>query len=221
MEYLQLKIELSLGTAFHTTGNRHHWGADKALAMSADELFIIPATTVKGFIRRQAERLLRSWGKDVCTGPEPTKMCYGQNLCLICQLFGNPRYPSPLRFQDATLQIPDQTASTIRSSVAISRYRRATYPQRLFFTETTEAASTRWSLVVEGFFHDVVTAQAAASLVAMAITWGPAIGGGHSRGLGWVEHSQVQATLNGEIISQETLTRFWQSWKGGESVAED
>ncbi len=219
MEHLVIELRFHLSTALHSTGNVRRPGTDKALARDTEGRWVIPATTVKGFLREKAEVLLRTWGHTVCTGPEPGDMCDGYDLCLVCQVFGNPRHPSVLRFSDGSpLGEPE---STVRSGVAISRHRRAAYPQRLFFIETTAPMPTEWVTTCEGDFEDKRAAKAAAALVALAARWGTAIGGGKTRGLGWIQRVQVKAVLNGSEIPEEDLTSFWESWKEGRNVAGD
>ncbi len=219
MERLEITFDVELSTAFHSTGNLRSWGADKALARDAERQPVIPATTIKGFFREKAEILLRTWGLPVCTGPEAEKMCDGQRLCLVCQVFGHPRYPSSLRFSDVSLRTPD-VETAIRSGVAISRHRRVAYPQRLFFIETTAAMLTQWHTTCQGDFPDGDTAKAAAALIVLAARWGTAIGGGKTRGLGWIEQIRVKATLNGAEIPEQDLESFWRAWKEGRDVAE-
>ncbi|MGQ9654651.1 MAG: RAMP superfamily CRISPR-associated protein [Thermodesulfobacteriota bacterium] len=219
MEYLRITVDLELRTAFHTTGNLRRLGADKTMARNAEGRLVIPATTLKGFLREKAEVLLRTWGHEVCTGPGLENTCDGQAPCLVCRVFGNPRHPSPLRFGDATLQTLE-AETAIRSGVGISRHRQASYPQRLFFLETTEAMPTRWRAQCEGEFKDVRTAKAAAALVVLAARGGTAIGGGKTRGLGWIEKLQVRAALNESELLEQELVPFWQAWEEGKDVAE-
>lgn len=219
MEYLEIDLLFNLSTAFHTTGNLRRPGVDKTLARDSEGRWVIPATTVKGFLRERAEILLRTWGHRVCIGPEPGKMCNSQTLCLICQVFGNPRHLSTLHFADGLPLI--EMDSAVRSGVAISRHRRAAYPQRLFFLETTEPMPTQWRARCEGDFPDADTAKKAAALVALAARWGTAIGGGKTRGLGWIKDVQVKATLNEAKIAEQDLMPFWEAWKEGRNVAED
>ncbi len=219
MEHLRLTLQLTLKTAFHTTGNRRRWGADKALAMSADGRYVIPATTLKGALRDGAESLLRAWNHPVCTGPTPATMCAGINsLCLVCQVFGHPQRPSPLRFQDG--RFGGDMNTLIRSGVSISRQRRAAFPQRLFFVETTEPAPPTCLAICEGYFPDTAAAHRAAALMALAVRWLSTIGGGRARGLGWLERGEVEPMLNGDPISQEELEAYWREWSGGQHVAQ-
>lgn len=219
MEHLLIELRFNLRTAFHSTGNLRRWGVDKALARNAEGRWVIPATTVKGFLREKAEILLRAWGHAVCLGPEAANMCDGRTLCLICQIFGNPRFSSPLRFADGSPLL--EMGSAVRSGVAISRHRRAAYPQRLFFIETTDSIPTQWQARCEGDFPDKDAAKRAAALIAMAARWGTAIGGGKTRGLGWIENVQVKAVLNGAEIPEQDLVPIWQAWKEGSNVATD
>ena len=220
MEHLHLKLHLTLDTAFHTTGNRRRWGADKAMAVSPDGDYVIPATTLKGALRERAETLLRTWGLDVCTGPAPETMCADANdLCPVCQVFGNPRFPSPLRFQDGRFG-PD-TVAQIRSGVSISRQRRAALPGRLFFVEATSPGPLEAMAICEGYFPDRASALQACALVTLAARWISAVGGGRTRGLGWIEKVEVQATLNDEPVPEEELEALWHKWAGGHHVAEN
>ncbi|MGB9872245.1 MAG: RAMP superfamily CRISPR-associated protein [Anaerolineae bacterium] len=213
MEHLVVELRFILNTAFHSTGNLRRLGVDKTLARNAEGQWVIPATTVKGFLREKAEVLLRTWGHPVCIGPEPANMCDGQVPCLVCQVFGNPRHLSALRFADAAPI--SEVGSGVRSGVAISRHRRAAYSQRLFFVETTGPGATEWWAECEGDFQDVDEAKTAAALVALAACWGTAIGGGKSRGLGWIEKVQVKAVLNGTEVSEQELQSIWQAWREG------
>ncbi len=220
MEHLEITLTIELKTAFHSTGNLRRWGADKAQTRDATGRLVIPATTIKGFLREKAELLLRTWGLPVCVGPDPGTMCEGQSPCLVCRVFGNPRLAAPLRFADAVLFSPEEE-TVIRSGVAISRHRGAAYPQRLFFTETTGAGKSQWMAACEGDFSDAPTAKAVAALMALAARWGVAIGGGQTQGLGWIEQVHVKATLNETEIPEQELQHFWQAWKEGRDVAEN
>ena len=220
MEHLRLTLHFTLDTAFHTTGNRRRWGVDKTLVVSPNGDYVIPATTLKGALRDRAETLLRTWGQDVCAGPTPETMCSDtDDLCPVCQVFGNPRFPSFLRFQDG--QFGPDTVAQIRSGVSISRQRRAALPGRLFFVETTSPGPLEATATCEGYFPDRVSALRACALVTLAARWTSAIGGGRTRGLGWIGEANIETTLNGEPVPQQELETFWHWWAGGHHVAED
>ena len=220
MKRLVITFRLKLATPFHTTGNRRRLGADKALALSSDGRYVVPATSLKGLLRDSAEALLRTLGQRVCTGPAPETMCPDpQSLCLVCQVFGNPRFPSPIRFYDGSFNPEPETL--IRSGVAISRRRRAALHQRLFFIETTSPGPLEAIAICEGYFPDQTSALRSCALVTLAARWTPAVGGGRTRGLGWIGKIEVEATLNSEPVSQQQLETLWREWSGGHNVAED
>src|SRR2546427_11543877 len=75
---------------------------------------IIPASTMKGKLRWECERILRALGHDVCRSPRSDLMCPhyllsspGTTHCPVCVLFGCPGLESPLRFHDAELNRED------------------------------------------------------------------------------------------------------------------
>jgi len=214
VSHLQLDFRLRFRTAFHTTGNRRTPEADKAVALRADGSPVIPATTLKGTLRSTAERLLRAFAVPVCQGPGPSTMCLGEGACVVCRVFGNPRRPSPLRFVDAVPQEP--VSRDARSGVGISRQRRAALAQRLFFVETVEAPACEWRARCEGRFADEGAAREAAALVWMAARCCPVLGGGGSRGLGWVESWLVEARLDGDRVEPAALEWHWKRWLGGD-----
>lgn len=223
MNRLTITMKLTFDTALHTTGNIRRLGADKAVARSAAGEPILPATTLKGFLREKAEILLRTWGHSVCHGPEPDQMCKGPHFCAVCRVFGNPRYPSPLRFNDVRLSQEEENLP-IRSGVAISRNRRAAFPQRLFFVETIPSLPDRpirGQTECEGNFPNPNATQEAAALIALAARWGFAIGGGKTRGLGWIRDIEVEAEIDGQPLSEAALWKIWQDWGKGIDVAQD
>jgi len=212
---LTLDIRLSLDTPLHTTGSRRLWGVDKASAISVDGKYVIPATSLKGFLRANAEALLTSWGLPICLAPQPTTMCHDlQNLCLVCQVFGNPRRMAPLKF--AELRPLDEVSPSVRSGVSISRYRRAALPQRLFFIETVQSPPTaEWVTKAIGSFETSQAAKEAAALIYLATRVQRAIGGGRSRGLGWIGSWHLQTMLDNQTLSEDDLPPIWQTWSGG------
>ena len=223
MVHLRIRLRLKLSTAFHTTGNRWKWGADKALVQHYDgKHYGLPATSLKGVLRDQAERLLRPY-MEVCTAPNSNSMCKDlNNLCLACQVFGNPRQPSPLRFADVVLEGERQgddeekgMLTQIRAGVAISRRRRAAVPQRLYFVETTEPRPMEAIADIEGFFASQDEAKEAAALVVLAAKALPALGAGRTRGLGWLAEVKAECTINGQPVDDAALKHYWSQWLGG------
>jgi CRISPR/Cas system CSM-associated protein Csm3 (group 7 of RAMP superfamily) len=140
-----------------------------------------------------------------------------QNLCLACQVFGNPRRMSPLKFSEA--RPLDEVSSLVRSGVSISRYRRTALPQRLFFIETVHSSpTTEWAAKASGSFEVQRAAKEAAALISLAARMQHAIGGGRSRGLGWIQSWSIRAKLDNQPLSENDLQPIWQAWSGGEAA---
>jgi CRISPR/Cas system CSM-associated protein Csm3 (group 7 of RAMP superfamily) len=137
-------------------------------------------------------------------------------LCLVCRVFGSPRFRSPIKFSE--VKPPGDTIPEIRSGVAISRARRTALDQHLFFVETALSdfsdPSKKWTATAEGFFPTQESAREAAALIILASRCNSAIGGGKSRGLGWIS-SQVTAKIDDQEFSEIDLKDIWQRWAGG------
>jgi CRISPR/Cas system CSM-associated protein Csm3 (group 7 of RAMP superfamily) len=207
--FLKLLVSLELGSPLHVTGNYFLWGADKASARdSAGRNYIIPATSLKGYLRHRAECLLKSFGVEVCFGPDPAAMCSDpRKACPVCRVFGGPRLSSLLKFSDLYPATGD-AAGQIRSGVAFSRYRRAAFSEHLFFTEVVYSVDVRWRGIIKGFFESQDGAGEAAALVQLAGRTGYAFGGGRTRGLGWIKDLQITAYLDSRPFSGAVLESY-------------
>jgi len=215
MVHLNVTLRLKWRTAFHTTGNRWKWGADKALVQRYDGAYVLPATSLKGALRDQAERLLRPH-MTICAAPDPGRMCPDpDNLCLACEVFGNPRRPSPLRFADVLLPEDKAEPTQIRAGVAISRRRNVAVPQRLYFMETTAPGPMEAQAAIAGFFPTQEEAEKAAALVVLAARALPTLGAGRTRGLGWLAEVEAECTIDGQPVAEAILEHYWSQWLGG------
>jgi CRISPR/Cas system CSM-associated protein Csm3 (group 7 of RAMP superfamily) len=148
-------------------------------------------------------------------------MCLEKELCLACQVFGNPRQPSPLRFRDGQfVQNPD---TMVRSGVSISRSRRAALPQRLFFVETTDPQPGEVVATIEGDFADPELARQAIALIVLAARSGFAIGAGRTRGLGWLERDKmrIEARIGDQTVENTLIEQYARLWSGGKHVVEN
>ena len=210
MIHLKITLHIQLRTAFHTTGNCWQWGADKALVRRSDGAYVLPATSFKGALRAQAEQIL---GDKACNAPNPKHMCSNpEHLCLACEVFGNPRKASPLRFFDVVFPDPK---TQIRASVAISRRRSAAVPQQLYFVETTGAGFMEAQADIQGLFPFEKKAKEAAALVVLAVRMLPALGTGRTRGLGWLEAIKAKCTIDDQPLAETVLKGYWDQWLGG------
>ncbi|GIX08052.1 MAG: hypothetical protein KatS3mg115_2455 [Candidatus Poribacteria bacterium] len=196
-------MRFRLASGVHITGERVELGVDKAFVvdwhMDRSPVPIVPATTLKGWLREGAERVLRGVGLSACDGSSPQTVC---GECLVCKVFGSPQRRSPLRFRDVRLR---EALWDVRANVSLSRHRKAAYEERLFFSEV--AWQSGFEARVMGVFPSQEEALQAAALLYLPAQLGVALGAARSRGLGWVELEDFSVRWNGE---SEPLSRVLQ-----------
>jgi CRISPR/Cas system CSM-associated protein Csm3 (group 7 of RAMP superfamily) len=206
---LEIDLEVVSALCVGSTADAQGIGVDKVTARDTEGKLIIPGSTLKGRLRWDCERIARALGWPVCRAPQPDNMCPyvlplrdgRASFCIVCEVFGAPGHRSPLWFDDAGLLLREELHHTpvgkfreslqdrrtfdaqIRPSVSISRRRRAAFSKRLFFTETSAPnARFLFRACIEG---DLPSDRHRALLLA-GVRMLSFIGGGRSRGLGWV-----------------------------------
>jgi CRISPR/Cas system CSM-associated protein Csm3 (group 7 of RAMP superfamily) len=172
--------------------------ADKGLVRDRRGWPLLPASSLKGILRHQVERLIRRLtpGARLCQAPSPELMCQSthyNDLCPLCRIFGSPWYPAPLQFDDLELIGPagviDMLEITVqpafaterRYGVAVSRRRRVAEDQLLYSREIFLPGAP-----LE--FGGAITGRVEQS--GLALLWAAArmmcnLGGARSGGLGW------------------------------------
>jgi CRISPR/Cas system CSM-associated protein Csm3 (group 7 of RAMP superfamily) len=104
--YVQIKpllIEMDGPLALNTGFRRGL--IHRTVERDAEEFAYIPASSLKGRVRRACEQIARQVGVRVCRAPRPNGMCstHTQQPCLVCRVFGMPGRGSELHWQDARL----------------------------------------------------------------------------------------------------------------------
>lgn len=227
---MQLTVELEALSALciGSTADVQGVGVDKATTRDADGKLVIPGSTLKGRIRWECERIARALDWEVCQSPQADTMCpyywHHRNVqedrfCDVCHIFGSSARRAAVWFGNAVLQDDERFRGTpvwqpgksvnerrpfdtqIRPGVSIARARRIAFSERLFFIETS-APSARFCFQAT-IAGTELSARRRALLMA-GIRALSLVGGGRSRGLGWVRVRRC--TLNGEEL---TATR-WQ-----------
>ena len=146
-------MRLNLEADFTTPVNVGGYGAptmvDRPFRRDPDGWPFIPASSLKGRLRHECQRLARALGARICNGPRPEAMCpfafrdtHESYHCPICQIFGSPWVEGALYPADLLLQRPEElkereTAPTseVRYHVSLSRKREVAEDARLFSTE--------------------------------------------------------------------------------------
>lgn len=204
---LDITLHFQFRSAIHITGERAQLWTDKAMLLDwRGQHAVIPATSIKGWLRDHVERTLRGLGREVCDSSDASSLC---GRCITCQLFGSPRHRALLRFSDVLLH---DDLRDIRMNVSLSRYRRASYEERLFSTEL--AWTPEFACKVDGILNDRQFAETAAALVYLGARVGFALGGARSRGLGWVSLAKYEARIDRQLLSDHDLNSYLQQLVG-------
>ncbi|MEM2582516.1 MAG: RAMP superfamily CRISPR-associated protein [Candidatus Caldarchaeum sp.] len=205
---LNFEIRFRFHSGFHTTGDRAELWMDKAIALDWYEGKnpIIPATSIKGWLRENAERVLRALEHEVCDASQPAMIC---GKCIVCEIFGHPRKKALLVFEDATLE---ESLTDNRTNVSLSRHRKTAYEERLFTTEV--AWGQNFIVKGSGFFETKRKAKEAVAILWVASKLGFALGASRSRGLGWLELESFNARCDGAAVEIEKLAQIVNDWRG-------
>jgi CRISPR/Cas system CSM-associated protein Csm3 (group 7 of RAMP superfamily) len=183
--------------------------AKRGLRKDRDGWPFIPASALKGRWRHAVEQVAAALpGLRACTTHQ--EMCR-RAPCAVCQIFGAPWRAGRLRFTDLTLSGPPQIAAlrddddyyprtTQRSGVALNRRRRVAEDQHLYDTELFLPGAP---LEFSGDLRGPLT-QAQAGLLLAGLRLIPALGGGKTGGLGWIE-AAATVTADGEAWTRAAL----------------
>ena len=201
-----MPMRMALTVTFETPVNIGGYGAptfvDRPFRRDRDGWPFIPASSLKGRLRHECERLARALGYEVCDGPEPGQMCRGEepDVCPVCQIWGSPWVAGSIYPADLTLERPPELGdtappSTVRYNVSLSRRRRVAEEARLF---TTELFLPGIPLTFSGVWEARLNLRALA-LVEAGLGAITALGRGKSGGLGWCTiRAQTEMQVNGE-----------------------
>lgn len=118
-----LKISLTFKNDFHTTGESK--GSLVDFLKDSDDNPYIPASHIKGVMRTEAERLLRSTQNIPCfiTGNPKIILCSevknGGFKCDVCRIFGVPNVEGGVDYREGKIRVTD--FKTYNNVQAISR----------------------------------------------------------------------------------------------------
>lgn len=212
---------LSIGLDKSTIRRRKFTG--RARTGRADQELLIPGSTLKGKLRNECERILASRDHPVCQAPTAETMCphlpsLKGETCPICKLFGGPSRKSRLFFSDATACDASLASymTRVQAGVSISRRRGTAEDERLYFIERGVEGIV-YEGQIDGYLDDG-KASAELALMTCALERLVAIGGGKSRGTGWLSVEIVKITLDGRELSAEELAALQEeglrAWHG-------
>lgn len=194
-EQFRLIVRLELQTDLHIAGpGRTLPLVDRSVEVDEQGKPIIPASSFRGRVRAQVERLAVTLGEEICRAPRPEQICphYGlADYCRICRIFGSVWRLSSVMFTDLTLvtQLREEAlerAFLLRTGVSINRRLGTAEAQRLFVTEMTAHQIEAEKLCFEGQIEGWLERPDLGLLIG-GINTLTHIGGGKARGAGRVK----------------------------------
>ncbi len=226
----RLTLSVTTHSPLHIGGEtRQNTDATRPMLKTAAGLPYIPATSIKGRLRHEVERLLRgALGPGaVCDAPVAERMCQplddAAGVCPACHLFGSPWREAALYFHDLDRITVDGAEISLmrrdgiapqtqtRAGVRINRRRRVVEDQFLFDTELFEPGIP-WTFSGTANYlgrhpQNLVLIYMAARAVTM-------MGSARSRGLGW---STLVVEGEDGAPSAEELQAMWTAWREAHS----
>jgi CRISPR/Cas system CSM-associated protein Csm3 (group 7 of RAMP superfamily) len=204
---LQVKLELRITTALLIAGGEmaSMLGIDKSTVRDKRGNLLIPASTIKGRLRDECQRILLGLNaaQPVCEPPRAEKMCpqpfingdSDVEYCPICRIFGSPWRPSTLYFSDLIFPksrfVEEIRNTSTKIGVSIDRCTRTAKDKTLYYLETSpqgyDSVFGR-RMTIEGRIGD----EAEAALLYAGIQSLLNIGGSKSVGLGWIEGDKIK-----------------------------
>jgi CRISPR/Cas system CSM-associated protein Csm3 (group 7 of RAMP superfamily) len=191
---ITLTLTVQQSSPLHIGGeSRLNTAASKPLLKDLDGFPYIPATSIKGRLRHEVERILRAISAVfICQPPTPETMCQPideMTVCPLCYLFGSPWQEAALWFTNLELTPGDREfiyktrnpQTQTRYSVSIERKRRVQEQKRLFDIELFEPGIA-WTFSGTATYRGTLVDLAPVLLAAKAVE---ALGSGRSRGYGW------------------------------------
>jgi len=218
----KIRTSLFVGSASESSRS----DLDGVTYFNNEGLLSIPGTTIKGKLRAETEKILRTLGEKTCTPPSPENMCphyfKDENLntfCPACKIFGSPWRNSPFRFAEATLEDRDIETEknvqnkinyqiSVRPGTTISRKRRVVEEGKLFFLGVSSPGS-EFILkgTIEGVFSNGDFSESQLGLILASLKSVKIIGGGKSRGLGWIGLEGLSVWADEKVLTVEEIKK--------------
>jgi len=184
---------LKLITALHIgTGETNIFGPESTILTThykiGDEIPFIPASTLKGILRAEAERIARSENQNVCFSNN-MKACK-EDHCIICQIFGGQNLATHVLLKDC---FPlEETSVKLKPSVAIDRKTAKAKTGAVFFFYTLQPGITfDFEMIIENI-EDQARLRILKFLIRELTEGWIQIGGKRSVGLGRIELEDVE-----------------------------
>lgn len=213
-ERFRLDIRLSMQSDLHIAGpGRTLPLVDRSVEVNAGRQPIIPASSLRGRLRAELERLLNGFGHKTCVAPRPDRMCPHAALderaqepyyCRACRIFGSAWRLSAITLTDLQAEFNDKKTFPLRTSVSINRRSGTAEEQRLYVTEAVPRQAETGTLVYSGCITGWLNRDDLGWLVT-GVKLLTHIGSGKARGLGRIDDLELSLWI------YDPQTRQWQT----------
>ncbi|TFH46822.1 MAG: hypothetical protein E4G94_01560 [ANME-2 cluster archaeon] len=213
------RITLIATSDFHTSSEAK--GSTIDYLRNIDQIPYIPGTHIKGVMRTEAERILRSTKGIDCwiTGDieiedasedkkRPFKTCeelkIGKYGCDVCRVFGMPHFINDKNYREGKIRVTDFTAkgsvvSASRMHVSIDRNSLSKTESALFRTRVVPAGCQFTGYIITKVLNENEKKLLKGSMYSM-VHYG--LGGERSRGLGSFDIESFEPILYDDFLKE-------------------
>lgn len=193
---IHLELEIDFGSVWHTGSGESSFMINRLIRRDARNRPFVPASTLKGIVRQNCEKLSRTLGYAEPSNPHQANLIessgflpFEQIASPIDRLFGNNYFMGGLFFRDAHIKSLQGLAISARNRVALSRGLRTAKEKHLFSTEYASPAI--FQTAIDGWHSDLAIFDEAYPpyaycLFIAGILTVERIGGDKSTGSGWL-----------------------------------
>ncbi len=215
-EQFQLQIKLMLQSDLHIAGpGRTLPLVDRSVEVNEQRQPIIPASSFRGRLRAELERILNGLGEKTCIAPQPDRMCPHTArsadtdepyYCRACRIFGSAWRFSAITLTDLLSEkaFDQKEPLPLRTGVSINRRLGTAEEQQLFVTETVPSQAKAQALSFSGKIDGWLTREDIGWLL-VGVKSLTHIGSGKARGLGRIK------SLDMTLQVYEPTAQEWQA----------
>jgi CRISPR/Cas system CSM-associated protein Csm3 (group 7 of RAMP superfamily) len=176
-EMVVVKLELDFDSPLlvnepSATGNAREGKFSASAFRTPAGKLAVPSDSFRGAFRSQAEKILRTQGKNACCASDPEDACLPiestagkEHLCPACLTFGAPGWGTPLRISDFVETATSHSEEFQQEFVAVDRFTGGSADQFKFNADSKYGPTLEGKLVIESKRVD----QKSLELLALAL----------------------------------------------------
>ena len=161
MHHIKVEMNIAFTGKWHSGSGEGGFFVDRLLRQDSHKRPYIPASTLRGVLREQCEKLTKVLGLQECTDPHSISSAghypFHKLQSPVDQLFGTKYCQSDLYFQDAKMDYEPFYPAMNISRCSISRALRSARQKHLFQTEYANKAVLKTS--IRGWHRDLTVLE--------------------------------------------------------------